>query len=132
VAVLLEQVMPDGVDSAMLDEVTTELNAAKEPPSGLVVHVHFMESGRARIVDVWESRADYDAFRTQRLAPAIEKVAQRRGVAMQAEPETKITEVDGLVRGPASLRDAVTTQSKLLVGRLSEEVNKRRGGAAKS
>ena len=44
--------MREGVDSAMLDEVTTELNATTEPPNGLLVHVHFMENGRARVVDV--------------------------------------------------------------------------------
>lgn len=128
-AVLLEQVMPEGVDAAMLDEVSTEMNAVDDPPSGLVVHVHFMENGRARIVDVWESRAAFETFRTSRLGPAIEKVAQRRGLVMQSEPQTTMTDVAGIVRGPASLRDAVSTRSKLLVGRLSEEVNKRRGGA---
>lgn len=126
-AVLLEQVMPEGVDAAMLDEVASEMNVVSDPPSGLVVHVHLMQDGRLKVVDVWESQAQYETFRTSRLLPAMGKVAQNRGLAMAGEPQTTITEVDGVVRGPASLLHAVSAQSKILVGRLSQEVNKRRG-----
>ena len=128
-AVLLEQTMPEGVDLAMLDDVTTEMNVTANPPKGMVVHVHLMENGRVKVVDVWESAADFEAFRNDRLGPALEKVAQRRGITITEQPQTTISDVYAIVRGAASLRDAVTTQSKLLAGRLSEEVNKRRGGA---
>lgn len=126
-AVLLEQVMPEGVDVAMLDQVSAEMNVAGDPPSGLVVHVHLMQDGRVRVVDVWESSTDYENFRTNRLLPAMESVAKQRGFAPTGEPQTTITEVDGIVRGAASLLDTVSNRSKFLVGRLSQEVNKRRG-----
>ena len=97
-AILLEQVMPEGVDAAMLDEVTAEMGAETEPPPGMIVHVHFMESGRARVVDVWESAEQFEQFRQSRLMPAIQKVAERRGVSMDEQPKTTLTEVASIVR----------------------------------
>ena len=96
-AVLLEQVMPEGVDVAMLDEVTTEMGIENSPPDGLIVHVHFMENGRARVVDVWESAEALNTFRQNRLMPAIQKVAERRGIQM-TQPQTNVTEVASMVR----------------------------------
>jgi hypothetical protein len=98
-AILLDQVMPDGVDVAMLDEVTTEMGVEANPPEGMIVHVHFMEKGRARVVDVWESAEQLEQFRQSRLTPAIQKVSERRGVSMDQQPETNITEVATIVRG---------------------------------
>lgn len=97
--VLLEQVMPEGVDVSMLDEVTAEMDAHNDPPAGLIVHVHFMENGRARIVDVWESAEAFDQFAEARLQPAIGKVSERRGITMGAQPETSIAEVATVVKG---------------------------------
>lgn len=97
-AVLLEQVMPEGVDVAMLDEVTTEMGVETNPPDGMIVHVHFVENGRTRVVDVWESAEALETFRQNRLMPAIQKVAERRGMQM-AQPESNVTEVASLVRG---------------------------------
>lgn len=96
-AVLLEQVMPEGVDVAMLDEVSTEMGVDTNPPEGLIVHVHFMENGRTRVVDVWESAEDLETFRQNRLMPAIQKVAESRGIQM-SRPETNVTEVASMVR----------------------------------
>lgn len=96
-AILLEQVMPEGVDAEMLDEVTEEMGAVTDPPPGMIVHVHFMDKGRARVVDVWESAEQLDQFRQSRLMPAIQKVAERRGVSM-GEPQTSTTEVASIVR----------------------------------
>lgn len=96
-AVLLEQIMPEGVDVAMLDEVTTEMGVEANPPAGIIVHVHFMENGRARVVDVWESAEALETFRQNRLMPAIQKVAERHGMQM-AQPQTNVTEVAAVVR----------------------------------
>jgi hypothetical protein len=98
-AVLLEQTMPEGVDVAMLDEVTNEMGVENDPPAGLIVHVHFMENGRARVVDVWESQEQFDTFAQQRLQPAIQKVAERRGASLDSQPETSLTQVSSIVRG---------------------------------
>ncbi len=98
-AVLLRQVMPAGVDVGMLDEVTDEMGVAKNPPSGLVVHVHFMENDRVNVVDVWDSAEALEAFRSDRLMPAIQKVFEKRGVSMDAQPESSLIEVPSILRG---------------------------------
>ncbi len=98
-AVLLEQVMPEGVDVAFLDDVTKEMGVETNPPEGLIVHVRFMESGRARVVDVWQSAEALEEFRQSRLMPALQKVAQERGVDLSEQPQTTVTEAAGLVRG---------------------------------
>ena len=98
-AVLLRQIMPEGVDVGTLDEVSQEMDVEKNPPSGLVVHVHFMENGRVNVVDVWESAEAFQSFQSDRLAPAIQKVLERRGIAMDDQPETSLIEVPSIVRG---------------------------------
>jgi hypothetical protein len=91
--------MPEGVDIAMLDEVTKEMGVENDRPAGLIVHVHFMENGRARVVDVWESQEQFESFAQQRLQPAIQKVAERRGISLESQPETSLSEVASMVRG---------------------------------
>ncbi len=98
-AVLLRQVMPEGVEVGMLDEVSAEMEVEKNPPSGLVVHVHFMENGRVNVVDVWESAEAFETFQNDRLMPAIQKVFERRGVSMDAQPDSSLIEVPSIVRG---------------------------------
>ena len=41
------------------------------PPSGLLVHVAGPTDEGVRIIDVWESEADWERFRAERLDPAI-------------------------------------------------------------
>jgi len=99
-AVLYSQMMPEGVPIEMLDEVTSEMDAESNPPPGLIVHVHFVQDGRARIVDVWESTDAYEAFSRDRLGPVMLRVADGRGMTLDGPgPETSVSEVRGLVRG---------------------------------
>jgi quinol monooxygenase YgiN len=99
-AVVLQQVMPEGVSLEMLDQVTDEMGADSNPPDGILFHVHFEQDGRTRIIDVWESQEAYEAFRAERLMPAMQAVAQRQGMdAPPAQPEESILSVHRLVRG---------------------------------
>jgi hypothetical protein len=100
-AVVLQQVMPEGVGMEMLDEVTAEMGVENDPPAGLVVHVHFVQDGRAHIVDVWDSVQDFEAFNKARLEPAVARVMERNGMTMEGapEPETSILDVHAIVRG---------------------------------
>ena len=100
-AVLLEQVMPEGVGMDMLDEVTTEMGVDTNPPAGLVAHVHLMQNGRARIVDIWDSAEAFETFRNDRLDPAVRQVMERHGIPVDGapEPETSIVEVHAIVKG---------------------------------
>lgn len=97
--VLLEQVMPEGVTTELLDEVTDQMGVDQNPPQGFIVHVHFMRAGRAHIVDVWASQEAYETFRQERLMPALGKVAESRGVTLEEQPLTTFTEVARVVTG---------------------------------
>ena len=96
-AILMRQTMPDGITAEMLDEVSEDMGVHSNPPEGMIVHVHFMEDGRAQVVDVWESAEHLEQFRQNRLMPSIMKVTSAHGVQM-AQPETTLTEVT-MIRG---------------------------------
>jgi heme-degrading monooxygenase HmoA len=98
-AVIMEQVMPEGASLQMLDLVTDEMNVDEQPPEGLLFHTHFEQDGQVRIVDVWESEEALEQFRETRLMPAIQAVAQRQGIEQPPQPDTTITPVHRLVRG---------------------------------
>lgn len=50
-----------------------------ELPDGLIVHVAGPTEAGVRIIDVWESREQFDRFRRERLLPAIERVTGGQG-----------------------------------------------------
>ena len=101
-AVLIEQVLPEGVTPEFLDEVTSELRADEDRPKGMFLHTHFMRSGRTHSLDIWESSEAEEAFRAERLLPAMQKVASRQGLELgDAQPETIITELHRVVTGSA-------------------------------
>jgi hypothetical protein len=60
----------------MYDAVNAKLPGPDNPPQGGVVHTAgVLPDGRMQVADVWESEADYQNFRENILAPAIEEVA---------------------------------------------------------
>jgi quinol monooxygenase YgiN len=99
--VILQQTMPEGLTLELLDQVTREMSADTDPPAGLIVHTHFEEDGRIRVVDVWDSQEQFDSFQESRLMPAMQKVAAGQGMDMSQapQPETSIRKVHGLVKG---------------------------------
>ena len=98
---VMQQTMPEGTTLEFLDEVTREMRVEADPPAGLIVHTHFDEGGRIRVIDVWDSTEAFEAFRDSRLMPTMQKVAAGHGMDMTQAPmpETTMTEVAGLVRG---------------------------------
>jgi hypothetical protein len=100
-AVLLEQTLPEGASMEMLDEVSAEMGVDTEPPAGLVVHVHLLQNGRVRVVDVWESADAFENFNRDRLEPALRRVLERHGMKMEdaPPPETSMVEVHAVVKG---------------------------------
>ena len=100
-AVLMNQTMPEGVPIEMLDEVTEEMGVKANPPAGLVSHVHYEDAGRVRVVDVWDSEQAYEAFRDQRLMPAMGKVSAAHGIdlSQSGSPETSFVDVRDVVVG---------------------------------
>jgi hypothetical protein len=99
--VIMLQTMPEGMTLELLDQVTREMGADTDPPAGLIVHTHFEEDGRIRIVDVWDSQEKYDSFAESRLMPAMQKVAAAQGMDMSQAPQmqTSVLKVHGLVKG---------------------------------
>jgi len=80
---------PEAVGTDMYDGVQAEMGIESDPPEGLVFHWAGEVDGKWTITDVWESREAYDAFREQRLFPAIKKVS---GMDPADGPQPTITE----------------------------------------
>ena len=100
-ALVLYQKMPPETTLEMIRAVTDEMDVHNDPPDGLIIHTVVDIGGRLTIVDVWESREDYEKFGEARLGPAFARVTERMGVDMSqaAEPETQILEVLSVVHG---------------------------------
>jgi len=98
---VLIQKMPAGTPFKMLEEVTEEMDVRFNPPDGLIVHTVVEMDGRITIVDVWESKEDFEAFGEERLGPAFEQVMQRLGQdpSSMGEPETTMLETLDVIRG---------------------------------
>jgi hypothetical protein len=57
-----------------------------ERPDGLVVHLVVETDGGLRHIDVWDSQADWECFRAERVQPAVRKVLASMGVPDVPEP----------------------------------------------
>jgi len=99
--VILQQTMPEGTTLEFLDEVTREMGVETQPPAGLIVHTHFEQDGRVRVMDVWDSQDEYESFRDSTLMPAMQKAAAGQGMDMSQapQPEQSILNVHGVVKG---------------------------------
>lgn len=95
--VLLTQDLPVPID--VVHEVATAMGVVDDPPKGLIVHVGVARGDTTHVVDVWESREDYEQFAQTRLGPAIGKVMQARGLEMPDGPEPTIEDVGDFVPG---------------------------------
>jgi hypothetical protein len=98
-AVIMMQTLPDGVTIAMLDAVTANIDANANPPGGLIVHTHYEDDGRVRVMDVWESEQAFRIFQEERLVPAMQQVASENGMDLGDQPEHRFVEVHDFVRG---------------------------------
>ncbi len=62
--------MPGGT-AEMFDRVNRILDPDSNPPEGLVFHLSGPVEGGWQALDVWESRAHFDRFAEERIAPAM-------------------------------------------------------------
>lgn len=99
--IILQQTMPEGATLEMLDQVTRQMGVDTDPPAGLVVHTHFEEAGRVRVIDVWDSQEAFDSFQQSTLMPAMQKVAAEQGmdISQGPQPESSVLPVHGVVKG---------------------------------
>ncbi len=87
------QDMPTGKDmyTGLSDRI------GDEAPKGLIVHLAFETPTGMRVVDVWESEAEFDRFREERLRPAMDQELQKAGItreSLQPPPEEELKPVE--------------------------------------
>jgi hypothetical protein len=76
------------------DQVSEKLDAANNPPEGLIVHTGAeIGGGKMKVVDIWESQGNYDDFVQNRLGPAVAQVNPDA-----PQPDTQVHEVFDLVK----------------------------------
>jgi hypothetical protein len=97
-AILIDQILP-GMPRQMVEALAKEMDVHANPPAGLITHVAAEVPEGVRIVDVWESQADFDRFRAQLLDPSVERMMAAQGAAPQPMPPFSATEVFEIVRG---------------------------------
>lgn len=84
-SIVMTQDLP-GATREMVDAITAELNIDLDRPRGLVVHTAAETPEGIRVVDVWDSEADFLDFEKARLQPAMQAVASRRSIDLAAMP----------------------------------------------
>lgn len=63
----------DAPSRSTYDGVSARLGLAENPPAGLLMHTASeLDSGRVRIVDIWESEHAMQSFSRERLHPALD------------------------------------------------------------
>lgn len=62
------------VDQTLYDAIMQELDLEQAPPTGALTHCCGFDDKGICVVDVWESRRDFEAFLTDRLKPTFAKL----------------------------------------------------------
>jgi hypothetical protein len=62
------------VDPALYDQIMQEIGGLEVPPAGALMHVSGFDGEGLHVVEVWESRAQFDAFLRDRIQPVLEKL----------------------------------------------------------
>ena len=87
------QITMAGIDAEAFDKAHDEINPDRSPIQGLVFHTSGPVDGGWRVIDVWESRADFDTFQEQ-----IQAGIAASGVALNAPPAVEEFEVHEYIR----------------------------------
>jgi hypothetical protein len=96
--VLMELEFP--IQRQDIEELTRRMGVTENPPDGLLVHLAVESGTGLRVVDVWDSAADFERFQETRIGPALEAMMADRGMAsLPADIQPKITEAFDVVRG---------------------------------
>jgi hypothetical protein len=95
--VLMELELP--IRREDVEELSRRIGAAENPPDGLLVHLAVAGPNGLRVVDVWDSKADFEHFRDTRLLPTAEALMAESGMGAPEAFEPKITEAFDVVRG---------------------------------
>jgi hypothetical protein len=85
-AVIIVNDLPADVTADEYARVSETIQAQGDP-DGLVFHTGFVKGGHIQVVDAWESRQHFDAFRESRLMPTIMEVMGDRMAEGGPPPE---------------------------------------------
>jgi hypothetical protein len=72
------------IDEAQYAEVRTTIGDAV--PEGMIAHLVLRQDGGLRYIDVWDSQADWERFRDERVNPAVRKMMAAHGITPPAAP----------------------------------------------
>ncbi|RAK60742.1 hypothetical protein DJ021_13455 [Phenylobacterium hankyongense] len=62
------------VDRAKYDAIIEQLDLERSPPPGAMTHTCGFDENGICVADVWNTREDFEAFMTDRLAPVFAKL----------------------------------------------------------
>jgi hypothetical protein len=80
-------------------EIRSEIG--EEIPKGLVAHLAIRRSEGLRYIDVWDTQADWERFRDQRVSPAVQKMMSTHSFPPPTGPlPVEIIEVIDAMIGP--------------------------------
>ena len=85
----------DGVTPEQYDEARDRVDWEGNVPDGANLHVPWFVDGGIRVVDVWESAEQFQAFAEQRLMPGVQEVG------IDGEPRVQIHPLHSRVFAPA-------------------------------
>ena len=60
-----------GVGAAQIDRLNAGIDPDGDPPEGILFHASGPVDGGWGVIDFWESRAHFDRFAQERIAPAL-------------------------------------------------------------
>ena len=65
-----------GISREDAEALSNDMGVRENPPAGLIAHVVTETANGVHVVDIWESKADFQTFNEERLMPATKAVAQ--------------------------------------------------------
>ena len=88
-AVVMQMHWPE-VSKEQYDRARHEVNWEKDVPRGAKFHVAWFADDGLRVIDLWDSEADFNRFVADRLMPAV------KNIGIQGEPRVKIAEAHAI------------------------------------
>jgi hypothetical protein len=79
-----------GITMEQYDRVMSALGFDKNPPKGGLFHAAGVGPRGLRVIDIWESRQDFERFQSERLGPEVQKAG------FSGQPNVEFVEVHNI------------------------------------
>jgi hypothetical protein len=92
------------VTRAVIEAISKAMDVNDDPPAGLIAHVavDLPDGDGIRIVDIWDTREDFDRFRETQLDPTLHKMLPELGIQLDGPPpDPEFFDAYDVVRGSA-------------------------------